>query len=100
MLLTGIVSGGRPVAGSIRVTVASPPFATHTAPSPAAIALGSRPVRATPVTLLVAGSMRDTVASWRLTTHTAPAPTATAIGPFPTPIGATTVRVRGSIRYT
>ena len=97
-LLSISIARLRRVVGSMRHTVPLPLSATHTAPSPNAIALGSCPTAMTSVTESVAGSMRETVASWRFATHAAPAPTATPTGRCPTPIVAAMSPDRGSIR--
>ena len=88
--------------GSTRESVRVSPPATHTPPSPAATAVGSRADAANDQdTAFVAGSIRDTVPSSRLMTHTAPSPHATALGPRPTAIArGRSCPVRASIRVT
>ena len=74
------------VAGSIREMLAvklpffPPPLPTQTAPSPAAMSVGTPRVLTRPVTAFVFGSMRETVPSWVFRTQTAPSPTATLLG--------------------
>src|SRR5215212_7639563 len=57
-----------------------PPFPTHSAPSPAAISVGTPRVLSLPVTALVSGSRRNTVLSCVFSAQTPPAPTATLLG--------------------
>ena len=87
------------VAGSIRQTVASVAFTTHTAAEVAATASGPLPT-AMGSTIRLLGSMREsTFADW-LVTQTAPPPTATASAPAGTEIGAPGAPVSGSIGTT
>src|SRR5262245_37237477 len=86
-----------PVFRSMRHTVPSPAFATQTAPSPKAIALGASPTGIDDEEL-ASGSTRDTVSSKLFATHTEPGPTAIARGPRPTLIDSTAMAVCGSIR--
>ena len=57
---TLIVFTTRFVAVSMRVTLGSPAFATHTAPGETAIPSGCGPTRIVALTLLVRGSIRET----------------------------------------
>ena len=88
------------VAVSMRVTVSSPSFATQTAPSPYASAIGRRPTLIVQIgpSANVTGSKRCTVASPALATQTAPPPTTTAVGLAPARVVPETRRVPGSIR--
>src|SRR5215213_9167833 len=61
LLLRGMVFVGLRVIGSIRESVASPPFATQTAPSPTATATGPPPTVTGGPTTPLRGSMRKTV---------------------------------------
>jgi hypothetical protein len=86
------------VRASIRVTVPSPLFATHTEPAPIATPAGARPTAIVSVTDRVAGSIRATLSSSEYATHTPPSPTAIPVGPLPTGIGVSTPV--GSTRVT
>ena len=57
-----------------------PPFPTQTAPSPAAMSVGTPFISSRPVTAFVSGSMRETVASSVFRTQIAPSPTAMLLG--------------------
>ena len=84
----------RPVVGSIRLTVASPEFATHTAPAPTSMPDGETPTGIGAADL-VRRSMRDTESSVEFVTQTLPNPAATAVGRWPTAtVSARPVRAR------
>ena len=75
----------------IRVTVASPKFATQTSSSVATIAAGALPTTNRCVTVIARGSIRITVSSLWLATQTDPPPKAMAPGGVgPTAIWSTT----------
>ena len=88
-----------PLAGSMRETESLMLFATHTPPSPTAIAGASRHLDAC-TTEFFAGLIRETVALPPLATQTDPAPTAIPEGSAPTGIVSTTPIVSGSIWTT
>ena len=103
---TAIVASTLRCAGSIRVTVPSPLFATHTEPAPTATPAGERPTGIVVVTAEVSGSIRTTVPSSESATHTPPSPTAIPVGPLPTaigvssPVGSTRVTLLPSLSVT
>ena len=71
----------------------SSPLATHTEPSPTAIASGNAPTRiGPPIAFPEPAASRVTVSSSALATHTEPSPTAIASGNAPTRIGSPTTR--------
>jgi hypothetical protein len=86
--------------GSIRESVASHSFATHTVPCTTAISDGPSPTSIAPTTEFVSGLIFETVSSRMFATHTASLLTANDPGALPTPIGAVTSFVLGSIRST
>jgi hypothetical protein len=77
------------VVGSMRETVPSRPFATQTAPPPAATPAGPPPTWIVCRTLLVDGSMREIELSFEFVTQTASGPAATSPGAPPTSISET-----------
>src|SRR3990172_5668458 len=80
----GIVAAIRFAPGSSFWTVSSAAPVTHTAPAPAAIALGRQQSEiASARTSPVVGSILVTVFDAAFATHTAPSPAATAAGRLP-----------------
>ncbi len=92
---------GSPRVGSIRVTVSSRLLATHTAPAPAATAIGPFPTgMAAPTARLADGLTCSTDGPSEFTTHTDPNPTARPTGDPATGMLAATFAMDGSMRTT
>ena len=98
-LLPTRIDSASSVVGSRRVSVPSPPFATHTPPGPTARPVDARPTpRGTVATTpRVRGSSFVTVAVFAFNVHTASCPTATATGNGEAASGSTTIGMRASI---
>ena len=103
---TAIVAIFLSVTGSMRVTVPSPLFATHTEPAPSETPVGECPTGIVAVTAFVLGSIRTISSSSVSATHTPPSPTAIPLGPWPTasdltkPVGSTRVTLLASASVT